>query len=52
MDIIGSKFGQSYERIFKIYRQVLDAIHYLSELEIPISHGDIKLTIFLLAIMI
>jgi len=42
MDIIGSKFGQSYERIFKIYRQVLDAIHYLSELEIPISHGDIK----------
>lgn len=42
MDVIGSKFGQSYERIFKIYRQVLDAIHYLAELEIPISHGDIK----------
>lgn len=42
MDVIGSKFGQSYERVFKIYRQVLNAIHYLAELEIPISHGDIK----------
>lgn len=42
MDVIGSKFGQSYERVFKIYRQVLNAIQYLAELEIPISHGDIK----------
>ncbi|KYQ80671.1 protein kinase [Acinetobacter lactucae] len=42
MDVIGSKFGQSYERVFKIYRQILNAVHYLAELEIPISHGDIK----------
>lgn len=42
MDVIGRKFGQSYEHIFKIYRQVLNAIQYLAELEIPISHGDIK----------
>ena len=42
MDVIGCKFGQSYERIFKIYRQVLNAIQYLAELDVPISHGDIK----------
>lgn len=35
-------FGQTYERLFKIYRQVLCAIHYLAELPVPISHGDIK----------
>lgn len=35
-------FGQTFERLFKIYRQVLSAIEYLSKLSIPISHGDIK----------
>ena len=35
-------FGQTYERLFKIYHQVLCAIHYLAELPVPISHGDIK----------
>jgi serine/threonine protein kinase len=35
-------FRQTYERLFKIYRQVLSAVKYLAELEIPISHGDIK----------
>ncbi|MDF4413697.1 serine/threonine-protein kinase [Vibrio parahaemolyticus] len=35
-------FGQTYERLFRIYRQVLCAVQYLSELPVPISHGDIK----------
>ncbi|HCT9094617.1 TPA: serine/threonine protein kinase [Serratia liquefaciens] len=35
-------FGQTYERLFRIYRQVLLAVHYLAELPMPISHGDIK----------
>ncbi|MGE6452510.1 serine/threonine protein kinase [Shewanella sp. SACH] len=35
-------FGQTYERLFKIYRQVLCAVQYLAELPMPISHGDIK----------
>jgi len=35
-------FGQTYERLFKIYRQVLCAVQYLAELAVPISHGDIK----------
>lgn len=35
-------FGQTYERLFKIYRQVLGAVKYLAELPLPISHGDIK----------
>ncbi|MFV5264570.1 protein kinase domain-containing protein [Acinetobacter courvalinii] len=35
-------FGQTYERLFKIYRQILCAVSYLAELPIPISHGDIK----------
>lgn len=35
-------FGQTYERLFSIYRQVLDAVHYLANLSVPISHGDIK----------
>ncbi|MCV5433599.1 protein kinase, partial [Escherichia coli] len=28
--------------MFRIYRQVLCAVHYLAELPVPISHGDIK----------
>lgn len=35
-------FGNTFERLFKIYAQVLDAIGYLASLPIPISHGDIK----------
>jgi serine/threonine protein kinase len=35
-------FGQTYERLFKIFRQVLCAVQYLAELTVPISHGDIK----------
>ncbi|RLA54491.1 MAG: serine/threonine protein kinase [Gammaproteobacteria bacterium] len=35
-------FGNTYERLFKIYAQVLSAVEYLSSLEPPISHGDIK----------
>ena len=35
-------FGQTYERLFKIYHQVLCAVQYLAELSVPISHGDIK----------
>lgn len=35
-------FGQTYERLFKIFRQVLCAVQYLAKLPVPISHGDIK----------
>lgn len=35
-------FGNTFERLFKIYRQVLCAVGYLAKLPIPISHGDIK----------
>lgn len=35
-------FGQTYERLFKIYRQVLCAVAYLAQLPVPVSHGDIK----------
>lgn len=35
-------FGQTYERLLGIYSQVLEAVSYLAELPIPISHGDIK----------
>ena len=35
-------FGNTYERLFALYEQVLDAVHYLASLEKPISHGDIK----------
>ena len=35
-------FGNTYQRLFAIYRQVLDAVQHLASLEIPISHGDIK----------
>ncbi len=35
-------FGNTYERLFKIYEQVLDAVAYLGSLNPPISHGDIK----------
>ncbi len=35
-------FGQTYERLFKIYHQVLYAVQFLAELPVPISHGDIK----------
>ncbi|MCG7584803.1 protein kinase, partial [Photobacterium sp. OFAV2-7] len=35
-------FGNTYERLFSIYEQVLEAVAYLASLETPISHGDIK----------
>lgn len=35
-------FGNTYGRLFNIYEQVLQAVAYLSNLDTPISHGDIK----------
>lgn len=35
-------FGNTYQRLFKIYDQVLQAVKHLANLEIPVSHGDIK----------
>lgn len=35
-------FGNTFERLFGIYVQVLDAVGFLAALPTPISHGDIK----------
>lgn len=35
-------FGNTYDRLFNIYAQVLEAVAYLGSLEHPVSHGDIK----------
>lgn len=35
-------FGYTYNRLFNIYAQVLEAVAYLGSLEHPVSHGDIK----------
>ncbi|MEF2963903.1 protein kinase domain-containing protein [Pseudomonas aeruginosa] len=35
-------FGNTFERLFGIYAQVLDAVGFLATLPTPISHGDIK----------
>jgi serine/threonine protein kinase len=35
-------FGNTYDRLFKIYSQVLEAVGYLAGLDKPVSHGDIK----------
>ncbi len=35
-------FGNTYQRLFTIYRQVLNAVGFLAGLDRPISHGDIK----------
>ncbi|MFM0265347.1 protein kinase domain-containing protein [Paraburkholderia sediminicola] len=35
-------FGDTFEHLFKIYSQVLDAVHFLAGVTPPISHGDIK----------
>ena len=35
-------FGNTFERLFGIYEQVLKAVAYLAGLAVPISHGDIK----------
>jgi len=35
-------FGNTFERLFSIYSQVLDAVGFLATLPTPISHGDIK----------
>lgn len=36
------QFGNTFERLFHIYEQVLEAVGFLANLPIPISHGDIK----------
>ena len=36
------QFGTTYDRLFKIYDQVLEGVIFLGELENPVSHGDIK----------
>ncbi|MFM8443400.1 MAG: protein kinase domain-containing protein [Methylococcus sp.] len=35
-------FGNTFERLFGIYEQVLEAVGFLAALPTPISHGDIK----------
>ncbi len=35
-------FGNTFERLFGMYAQVLDAVGFLAALPTPISHGDIK----------
>jgi serine/threonine protein kinase len=35
-------FGNTFERLFHIYAQVLEAVGFLASQVIPISHGDIK----------
>lgn len=35
-------FGNTFERLFQIYKQVLEAVEFLATLSTPISHGDIK----------
>lgn len=35
-------FGNTYQRLFNIYGQVLDAVDFLASLDPPVSHGDIK----------
>ena len=35
-------FGNTFDRLFHIYQQVLEAVRYLANLPVPISHGDIK----------
>ncbi len=36
------QFGNTFERLFNLYAQVLEAVGYLAALPTPISHGDIK----------
>lgn len=35
-------FGNTFERLFGMYAQVLEAVGFLAALPTPISHGDIK----------
>ncbi len=35
-------FGNTFERLFGMYAQVLDAVGFLAALPTPISHGDIQ----------
>jgi eukaryotic-like serine/threonine-protein kinase len=35
-------FGLTFERLFGVYRQVLEAVEYLASLHPPVSHGDLK----------
>jgi eukaryotic-like serine/threonine-protein kinase len=36
------QFGNTFDRLFNMYDQVLEAVDFLANLPIPISHGDIK----------
>jgi serine/threonine protein kinase len=36
------QFGNTFDRLFFIYEQILEAVDYLACLDQPISHGDIK----------
>lgn len=36
------QFGNTFDRLFHMYDQVLEAVDFLANLPIPISHGDIK----------
>lgn len=37
-----SGFAKTYKQIFQIYEQILLGVKHLSELEKPVSHGDLK----------
>jgi serine/threonine protein kinase len=36
------QFGNTFERLFHIYNQTLEAVDFLAGLPTPVSHGDIK----------
>lgn len=38
----GRNFGNTFERLFGIHDQVLEAVSFLAGLPVPVSHGDIK----------
>lgn len=42
LDQQSQQFGDTFERLFNIYAQVLEAVRFLANATPPISHGDIK----------
>lgn len=42
LELRNQHFGNTFERLFGIYAQVLEAVGFLAALPTPISHGDIK----------
>ena len=42
LDQRGQQFGDTFERLFNIFDQVLAALEFLAALSPPVSHGDIK----------